>query len=214
MPDKMLIRNAMIVDGSGREGFRGSVYVVGDRIKAVIPSTARHVDDIDGAEIGTIIDAEGLAVAPGFIDCHSHFDWVLPLDYHQKFLFPLIEQGITTVITGNCGFSPAPVSENSIDLVREFSEILVAKPFPFNWGGMGEFLDHQDSTGGSQMQVGQITSFQASPKLNPAGDGSRIFQRQLECPYLLQAELFETGCGNREICLDPPDYMTLNAFGQ
>ena len=109
MPD-MLIRNAMIVDGTDREGFRGSVHVVGDRIKAVIPFNTAEADDIENAEIGEIIDAEGLVVAPGFIDCHSHFDWVLPLCHHQQILFPLIEQGITTVVTGNCGFSPAPVN--------------------------------------------------------------------------------------------------------
>ena len=81
-------------------------------------------------------------------------------------------------------------------------------------GGL-ELIDaHQDSTGGSQMQVGLIASHQASLELNTAGDGSCIFQRQPECFYFLQAELLETGCGNREICPDPPDYMTPNAFCQ
>jgi N-acyl-D-amino-acid deacylase len=146
----------MIVDGTGREGFRGSVHVVADRIKAVIPSKAAQADDIEGAEIGEIIDAEGLVVAPGFIDCHSHFDWVLPLRHHQKFLFPLIEQGITTVVTGNCGFSPAPINENSKKLVRDFSDILVAEPFSYNWEGMGEFLDYLDSTGGLLFNNAQL----------------------------------------------------------
>ena len=155
MPD-MLIRNGMIVDGSGSEGFRGTVHIVGDRIKAVVPSNSSQVDDIDGAEVGADIDAEGLVVAPGFIDCHSHFDWVLPLDYHQKFLFPLIEQGITTVVTGNCGFSPAPVNEDSKNLVREFSDILVAEPFSYNWGGMNEFLDYLDTTGGLLFNNAQL----------------------------------------------------------
>ena len=155
MPN-MLIRNGIIVDGTGREGFRGSVHVVGDRIKAVIPSNATEADDIEGAEIGDIIDAEGLAVAPGFIDCHSHFDWVLPLRHHQEFLFPLIEQGITTVVTGNCGFSPAPVNEDSKKLVRDFSDILVAEPFSYNWEGMDEFLDYLDSTGGLLFNNAQL----------------------------------------------------------
>jgi N-acyl-D-amino-acid deacylase len=146
----------MIVDGTGREGFRGSVHVVGDRIKAVIPSNAAEADGIEGAEIGVIIDAEGLVVAPGFIDCHSHFDWVLPLRHHQEFLFPLIEQGITTVVTGNCGFSPAPINENSKKLVRDFSDILVAEPFSYNWEGMGEFLDYLDSTGGLLFNNAQL----------------------------------------------------------
>jgi N-acyl-D-amino-acid deacylase len=131
-----LIRNAMIIDGTGREAFKGSIYVIGDRIEAVIPSTTAPDDDIARKEKNNIIDAEGLAVAPGFIDCHSHFDWVLPLSHHQEFLFPLIEQGITTVVTGNCGFSPAPVNADSKKLVREFSDILVAEPFAYNWEGM------------------------------------------------------------------------------
>jgi N-acyl-D-amino-acid deacylase len=143
-----LIRNAMIIDGTGREAFKGSIYVIGDRIEAVIPSTTAPDDDIARKEKNNIIDAGGLAVAPGFIDCHSHFDWVLPLSHHQEFLFPLIEQGITTVVTGNCGFSPAPVNADSKKLVREFSDILVAEPFAYNWEGMDEFLDYLDSAGG------------------------------------------------------------------
>ena len=139
MPN-MLIRNGMIVDGTGRKGFSGSVHVVGDRIKAVIPSNAAATDDIEGAGNSDIIDAEGLVVAPGFIDCHSHFDWVLPLRHHQQILFPLIEQGITTVVTGNCGFSPAPVNEDSKKLVRNFSDILVAEPFSFYWENSLFFL--------------------------------------------------------------------------
>jgi N-acyl-D-amino-acid deacylase len=155
MPD-MLVRNGIIVDGTGREGFRGCVHVIGDRIKAVIPSNATESDDIEGAEIGDIIDAEGLVVAPGFIDCHSHFDWVLPLRHHQKFLFPLIEQGITTVVTGNCGFSPAPITEDNQKLVRDLSDILVAEPFSYNWQGMDEFLNYLDSAGGLLFNNAQL----------------------------------------------------------
>ena len=71
MPN-ILISNGMIIDGTGREAFKGSVYVAGDRIEAVIPSNSEQVDDIAGKETTSIIDAGGLVVAPGFIDCHSH----------------------------------------------------------------------------------------------------------------------------------------------
>ncbi len=155
MPN-VLIRNGMIVDGTGREGFKGSVFVVGDKIKAVILSNATEPEEIKGADIGNIIDAEGLVVAPGFIDCHSHFDWVLPLRQHQEFLFPLIEQGITTVVTGNCGFSPAPVNEDSKKLVRDFSDILVAEPLSFNWEGLDEFLEYLDSANGLLFNIAQL----------------------------------------------------------
>jgi N-acyl-D-amino-acid deacylase len=144
----LLIRNGLIVDGTGNEPFKGSVYIVGDRIQTVIASGTQEESSISGSETIKIIDAEELAVAPGFIDCHSHFDWVLPLRHHQQILFPLIEQGITTVVTGNCGFSPAPVNAASKKRVHEFAEILVEEPLPYSWDGMGEFLNFLDSAGG------------------------------------------------------------------
>ena len=144
----MLIRNGMIVDGTGREAYKGSVYVTGDRIEAIIPLASQQDDDISEKEANNIIDAAGLVVAPGFIDCHSHFDWILPLPHHDQILFPILEQGITTVVTGNCGFSPAPVSADSKQLIHDFAAILVEKPLPFNWEGMDEFLDFLDASGG------------------------------------------------------------------
>lgn len=153
---KLLIRGGLIVDGTGREPFKGSVYVVGDRIETVIPSGTGQHDVFAGNETNDIIDAEGLVVAPGFIDCHSHFDWVLPLRHHQQILFPLIEQGITTVVTGNCGFSPAPVNEASKKQVHDFAEILVEEPLPHSWEGMGEFLNYLDSAAGLLFNNAQL----------------------------------------------------------
>ena len=100
----VLIKNGLILDGTGRKGFAGHVRIAGHKIESVVPAEAPEADDIASKGAETIIDAEGMAVAPGFIDCHSHFDWVLPLTYHQNFLFPMVEQGITTVVAGNCGF--------------------------------------------------------------------------------------------------------------
>ena len=53
-------------------------------------------------------DADGLAVAPGFVDIHSHADWLLTLPDHDQILAPMVAQGITTVVAGNCGGSGAP----------------------------------------------------------------------------------------------------------
>ena len=56
--------------------------------------------------VDEIIDCSGLVVAPGFIDCHSHNDWYAARKDNDRFYAPFLEQGITTQVTGNCGFSP------------------------------------------------------------------------------------------------------------
>jgi N-acyl-D-amino-acid deacylase len=97
-PD-LVIRDALLVDGSGRPGVRGDLAVKDDRIVAM--------GDLATARGGQEISAKGLALAPGFVDTHTHDDRALLSDP----LLPCkISQGVTTVITGNCGISLAPLS--------------------------------------------------------------------------------------------------------
>lgn len=96
MMHDLAIRNALILDGDGGPGFRGDVAVEGDRIVAV------------GADVGAArenIDADGLAVMPGIIDSHTHYDAQVTWD---SGLVPSPELGVTTAIFGNCGFAIAP----------------------------------------------------------------------------------------------------------
>ena len=144
----LLIKNGVIIDGTRRDAFRGDVVVAGDRIEAVVSSDRQSVEDSAAAGTDAVIDAGGRVVAPGFIDCHSHFDWVLPLPDHQEFLFPMVEQGVTTVVTGNCGFSPAPVTEAGKQIINELSETLIDKPLSYEWESMGEFFDYLESGDG------------------------------------------------------------------
>ena len=136
----MLIQNGLIIDGSGALPFKGHVKVTGDRISAVVNEKTPDGDDLVRNGARKVVDAKGYCVAPGFIDTHSHSDWMLPLPDHN-FLHPLLEQGITTVVTGNCGFSPAPVSAGSRKNLNEFGELLVDGPLSFNWQGMDDFLE-------------------------------------------------------------------------
>ncbi len=131
-----VIRNATVYDGTGDAPFPAAIGVADGRIAAI----ARDGDaaSLDGA---TTIDATKLAVAPGFIDLHSHSDWILPHDDHGEILAPLIEQGITTIVTGNCGFSPTPVEPRSAQLLDEGSELVRDRPLAFEWRTHREFLD-------------------------------------------------------------------------
>ncbi|MFQ5459078.1 MAG: N-acyl-D-amino acid deacylase, partial [Myxococcota bacterium] len=95
------LQGGLIADGSGRELFPGDVAIDGGRITAVIPrGTPAPGGRIYAREV---LDVRGRVVAPGFIDIHSHSDWVLPQRNHGDILKPLLEQGVTTLVTGNCG---------------------------------------------------------------------------------------------------------------
>ncbi|MFN8722007.1 MAG: N-acyl-D-amino-acid deacylase family protein, partial [Rhodospirillales bacterium] len=93
----LIIRNATLVDGTGGPAQPGDLSVYGDRIL--------EVGRVAGAAAREI-DAEGLVLAPGFIDAHTHDDNALLV---APDMIPKISQGVTTVIVGNCGVSLAPL---------------------------------------------------------------------------------------------------------
>ena len=145
---KILVKGGLIVDGTGNEPFPGHILIENDHIIAVVDAKSPDAGNLLSSEAAQVVDAEKLAVSPGFIDCHSHFDWMLPLSHHHEFLYPVIEQGITTVITGNCGFSPAPSNDVSRGTVKEYCDFLMDTPFDIPWKGMDGFLNYLDSSDG------------------------------------------------------------------
>lgn len=101
---KTLLRNAVIYDGTAGDPFKGDILIEGDRIIKV----AEHIADCDDAQV---LDLEGLFLAPGFIDAHSHNDWFAIRNEPLKYFAPFIRQGITTFVTGNCGLSAVGFEE-------------------------------------------------------------------------------------------------------
>ena len=99
MKFELIIRNAQIIDGTGKPAYSADLAIQNGVIAAI--------GDLSGVNAIEEHDAQGLVLAPGFIDVHTHDDLQV---IHAPQMLPKISQGITTVIVGNCGISASPVT--------------------------------------------------------------------------------------------------------
>jgi N-acyl-D-amino-acid deacylase len=128
----LILKGGTILDGTGTAGVSGSVGVRNGRIAAV--------GDLGAAQAATTLDCTGKVLAPGFIDMHSHSDWVIPNADHGVVLAPLLEQGITTIVGGNCGCTPAPFLPGNRGLLPLVGRMLHDHDLEYHWQSMGDFL--------------------------------------------------------------------------
>jgi N-acyl-D-aspartate/D-glutamate deacylase len=132
----LLLKNGRIYDGSGMPSFIGDVAINNGRIE--------EIGRIN-ASADRVLDVGGLAVAPGIIDFHTHFDaqlWWDPLASSSH------EHGVTTVVMGNCGLTLAPCKPESRDAligtfvrVEDMPRASLQAGIPWEWTTHGEFLD-------------------------------------------------------------------------
>jgi N-acyl-D-amino-acid deacylase len=122
----LVIRNGTVYDGSGAEPLHADVAIADGRIAAV-----GSVDAYDAPEL----DAAGLAVAPGFIDIHSHSDYTLLVDPRAV---SAIHQGVTLEVVGNCGFGCFPIRDPALArrAIYGYSDDL-----PVTWSSAGEYFE-------------------------------------------------------------------------
>ena len=117
----MLIRGGWVVDGTGDERRLADVAITDGRITAIGPDIGGTSPD-EAAR--TVLEANGRAVCPGFIDVHTHYDAQV---FWDGTLSPSPLHGVTTVIGGNCGFTIAPLSDNPADIFGDLLDaVLVA----------------------------------------------------------------------------------------
>lgn len=135
MAKEMLIKGGMVIDGTGTPGNKADVLIRNDRIASVGP-------DISPGDV-PVIDAVGLTVTPGFIDAHTHAEFILSSPRCSEYMTPFIRQGITTMVTGNCGVSAAPVNDRAREFLRYYwDSLLPEEGLFFTWSSMQDFLDH------------------------------------------------------------------------
>lgn len=135
----LVIRNGTVIDGLGGRPVIADVAIDGGRITAV-----GAVDDAGREEI----DATGLAVTPGFVDVHTHYDGQVTWD---PLLTPSIWHGVTTVVMGNCGVGFAPAAPDRHDWLIGLMEGVEGIPgaslreaIKWDWESVGEYLDALD----------------------------------------------------------------------
>lgn len=135
---RIIIKNGTIVDGTGNKPYRADVLIKNGCIEDI-----GNLADADDAEI---IDARGLTVSPGFIDTHVHGDIML---LHERQAIGSLSQGITTVITGNCGRTMAPFEDQeALDNFLKYFSGTGGNPggFRTSWLSFKEYMDMFDGS--------------------------------------------------------------------
>jgi N-acyl-D-amino-acid deacylase len=125
----ILLKDGLLLDGTGRPGRTGSLLVENGRI-AEIYSQAPSFD-------GQVLDCANMALAPGFIDAHSHMDWVVPRPDHVEKMASFWAQGCTTCIAGNCGYGSAGFKKDSAHIAQLTADL--APGLPLAWQSMKEY---------------------------------------------------------------------------
>src|ERR671919_2735400 len=132
----LLIRNGLVIDGSGNPGYHATVGVEGDAIRILRGDTS-------ALPAARTIDASGHVVAPGFIDMHSHAGLTILREPRHE---PKVRQGVTTELIGVDGNSYAPF-HNHQDFLQ-FVELNAGldgnPPLPGRWSSVAEYLDMFD----------------------------------------------------------------------
>ena len=200
----LVIKDGIVVDGAGNPRQRTDVAISGSHIA--------HVGRVDASDAARVIDASGLVVAPGFIDLHTHYDAQV---YWDPYLTTSGWHGVTSVITGNCGFGFAPVDPTlreramlSMTAVEAIPIETLQDALPWDWVS---FPEHLDSLDRADKAVNVLPYVPLNPLLiwvlglDAAKAGKRPTDvEHAELARLLDEALAAGACGWSAQCLGEP----------
>ncbi len=202
---RTLLKNGMIVDGTGTKAYRGSLLINGEQIEAVTAG--------DITFKGKTIDCSDRVIAPGVIDMHSHMDWVLPAKGRPELKTPFTRQGVTTFIGGNCGFGVAGFRKNSPH--KKILERRVRGMYDLSWDSMAEYGDVMKRQGMSHNLLNlagygttraSIQGYDATPMKG---------EKMREQVYLLEEAMEQGACGvSFGLQYEPGVFATLEEMKQ
>ena len=129
----IIIKNGKIIDGAGNPWYHGDVGIKDGKIAKI---STKIVDDAN-----KVIDANGLVVCPGFIDVHSHTDYILIVGFNRVESF--IRQGITTTTIGMCGDGVAPIPPEKREEVEEHLRKMTGLTMKINlpWNTYAKYMN-------------------------------------------------------------------------
>ena len=179
----LLVRNGKIIDGAGNPWYMGDAAVRRGKIARI----ARSIDD----EAKRTLDASGLVVCPGFIDAHSHGDFNTVVYREME---NVIHQGITTVMAGQCGSTPAPLSEKSRAQAQRQVDASLPEGYKLEltWSTFDEYLKMEEKKG-LGANVGHMVGHGAIRAAGMGLDARDPTVAELETMRELTAEAMEAG---------------------
>lgn len=187
-PDILLL-GGTVIDGTGRVGVQEDLGIIGDRIAFLGNATQAMIRNA-----GRVIHAEGLAVSPGFIDCHTHSDLSL---FTAPDASSRLYAGITTEITGNCGVGVAPVSEEFREDVKQYCLSMfpirneLGRPV-FEWNSFHDWLNMLDRYPAA-INMGSLVS-QGAVRIAVKGFAKgAAAEEEMTCMQELVTEAMEAG---------------------
>ena len=189
----VVIRHGVVIDGTGAPRVGADVAIRGDRIIAV-----GRCDDVPAARE---IDATGRVVCPGFVDIHSHADLYIYKPDHPAVFEPLIRQGITSFLGGNCGFGLSPIDPGRHLTAQEdyLESVTTGDLTDFPWRTTGQYLDLVQGQGAA-LNMGLLCPhgllrLQAMGPRNEHADADELRQMERSLDQALEQGCFGMSVG-------------------